>query len=63
MSSNYNSLNTSEESIAHFITQKEVLATEESDDEWKYDGATIIFEILDDVINNEEWKCTLFFSK
>ena len=54
MSSNYNSLNTSEESIANFITQKEVLATEESDDEWKYDGATIIFEILDDVINNEE---------
>ena len=54
MSSDYNSLNTSAESIAHFITQKEVLVTEESDDEWKYDGTTIIFKILDDVINNEE---------
>ena len=31
----YNSLQASEESIAHFVTQKEVLATEEPDDEWK----------------------------
>ena len=41
----YNSLQESEESIAHFVTQKEVLATEELDDEWDYDGATNIFEI------------------
>ena len=39
---------------SHFVTQKEVLATQESDDEWEYDGATNIFEILDDKIDNEE---------
>ena len=48
----YNSLQASEESLAQFVTQKEVLAIEESDDE--YDGATNIFEILDDEINNKE---------
>ena len=50
----YNSLQASEESIAHFVTQKEVLETEESDDEWEHDGATNTFKILDDEINNEE---------
>ena len=50
----YNSLQASEESIAHFAKQKEMLATEELDDEWEYDDATNIFEILDDEINNEE---------
>ena len=50
----YNSLQASEESTTHFVMQKEVLATEESDDEWEYDSATNIFEILDDEINNEE---------
>ena len=50
----YNCLQASKESIVHFVTQKEVLATEESDDEWEYDGATNIFEILDDDIDNEE---------
>ena len=48
----YNSLQASEESLAQFVTQKEVLVIEESDDE--YDGATNIFEILDDEINNKE---------
>ena len=49
----YNSLQAaSEESLAQFVTQKEVLAIEEPDDE--YDGATNIFEILDDEINNKE---------
>ena len=41
----YNSLQESEESIAHFVTQKEVLATEELDDEWEYGSATNIFNI------------------
>ena len=50
----YNSLQASEESITHFVTQKEALATEKSDDAWEYDGATNIFEILDDEINNKE---------
>ena len=50
----YNSLQASEESLAQFVTQKEVLAIEESDDEWEYDGTTNIFEILDDEINNKE---------
>ena len=58
----YNCLQASKESIAHFVTQKEVLATEESDDEWEYDDATNIFEILDDEIDNEERKCTHFSS-
>ena len=50
----YNSLQASEESTTQFVMQKEVLATEESDDEWEYDSATNIFEILDDEVNNEE---------
>ena len=50
----YNSLQASVETIAHFVTQKKVLATEESDNEREYDGATNISEILDDEINNEE---------
>ena len=61
----YNSLQGSEESIAHFVTQKEVLATEESNDEWEYDGDTNIFEIVDGEINAiirvKMYK--LFFSK
>ena len=58
----YNSLQTSEESIAHFVTQKEVLVIEQSGDEWEYDGATDIFEILDDEVNDEVLKCTHCFS-
>ena len=37
-----------------FRYAKEVLAAEESDDEWEYDGATNIFEIVHDKINIEE---------
>ena len=50
----YKSLQASEESIANFVTQKEVLAAEESDDEWEYDGATNIFEKLDNEIKSDE---------
>ena len=39
----------------------ERMAREESDDEWEYDGATNIFKILDDEINNKELKCTHCF--
>ena len=38
-----------QESIGNFITQKEVLMSEDSDDEWEYEDGTaitIIFEIL-----------------
>ena len=56
-----NFLQVSKKSIAFFVTQKEGLETEESDDEWEYNGATNIFKILDDEINNKELKCTYCF--
>ena len=36
----------------HISYAKKVQVTEELDVKWKYDGATNIFEILDDQISN-----------
>ena len=47
----FNSLQASDKDST-FPYAKKVQVTEELDDKWKYDGATNIFEILDDQISN-----------